>query len=199
MYVYSYVPKTQLIGFITFFIINLIACFFDMVLDFIAVFSQAQSTSATGATATTRAVKGITWVLVAIFPSVNFKHSLYNIRVRSSTECMSAVNSLMYTTYSASEGWMSVKDPGLGLYFIIFCIQTLLWWIILVLIENGTSIGLGCRRCCKCDKDLEEIDYGAMTESPTTASSRPSSPVKDDDNTLSTSSIMWNDQVCVHR
>lgn len=199
MYVYSYVPKTQLIGFITFFIINLIACFFDAIFDFIAVYSQLQAETATSATTTTRAMKGMKRSLAVFFPSVNFKQSLYNIRLQSSTECISTVNALMYTTYSASEGWMSVKDPGLGLYFIIFCIQTLLWWIILVLIENGTSIGLGCRRCCKCDKDLEEIDYGAMTESPTTASSRPSSPVKDDDNTLSTSSIMWNDQVCVHR
>ena len=197
MYVYSFVPKTQLIGFITCFIINIIACFFDMILEFIAVFSQAQATTATGATATTRAVRGIAWVLVAFFPSVNFKHTLYNIRLRSSTECTSAVNALMFTSYSTSEAPMSIQDPGLGLYFIIFCVQALFWWIILIVIENHEKIGLGCRRCCKCDKDLEEAEYTALSETSMSNLSRPSSPIRNDDNTLSTSSIIWNDQVCL--
>lgn len=42
IYVFAFIPKSELIGFIAFFIINTIGCFFDMVLDFIGVFSQAQ-------------------------------------------------------------------------------------------------------------------------------------------------------------
>jgi len=153
IYVFAFIPKSELIGFIAFFIINTIGCFFDMVLDFIGVFSQAQATGATGPTSTTTALQNTDWILVIIFPSVNLKRSLFNIRLKSNPDCISALNSLFFTSYSTDEAWFSIESPGLGASFLIFWVQILFWWIILILIESGSLIRLKCNQCCKCKRN----------------------------------------------
>ncbi|CAM4944466.1 unnamed protein product [Rotaria socialis] len=158
IYVYSFSPRSELIGFINFFVVNTVACFFDMVLAFIAVFSQGQSTSTTRVARLTSIVNLIRWVIAAFFPCVNYKRALYNIRLKSNQECVSAVNSLMLTNDSVTEPWMSTHEPGVGSQFIIFCIQIFFWSMILILIESGTNIKLGCRRCCGRKNDLAETD-----------------------------------------
>ncbi|CAF4147319.1 unnamed protein product [Rotaria sp. Silwood2] len=158
IYVYSFSPKSELIGFINSFVINIVVCFFDMVLAFMALFSQAQSTNTTRVSRLTSIVNNIRWLIAVLFPCVNFKHSLFNIRLKSSQDCISSLNSLMFTNYSFNESWMSTRAPGVGIQFIIFVVQMTFWWIILILIEKGTSIKLGCRRCCGCENDLERID-----------------------------------------
>ncbi|CAF0914028.1 unnamed protein product [Rotaria sp. Silwood1] len=158
IYVYSFSPKSELIGFINSFVINIVVCFFDMVLAFMALFSQGQSTNTSRVSRLTSIVNNIRWFIAVLFPCVNFKRSLFNIRLKSSEECISSLNSLMFTNYSLDEPWMSTHEPGVGIQFIIFVVQMIFWWIILILIEKGTSIKLGCRRCCGCENDLERID-----------------------------------------
>ena len=131
-----------------------------MILDFISVFSQAYVAAPTGPTKLTTVMTNITWVLAVLFPTVNFKRALFNIRLKSNADCVSALNSLFFTSYNPDEAWMSLLNPGLGAPFVIFCGQMIFWWIVLILIENGTAIRLACRRCCKCDQDLERIDNG---------------------------------------
>jgi len=157
IYVYSFSPKSELIGFVAFFVVNLIGIFFDMILDFISVFSQAQAQNATSSTKLSTIMVNLTWVAAVLFPSVNLKDALFNIRLKSNPGCISSLNSLFFTSYSTTGSWMSFSSPGLGASFVIFCGQIIFWWIILLLIENGTNIKLGCRRCCKCDQDLEQI------------------------------------------
>ena len=198
IYVFSFAPSSELIGFIMFFVINIIACFFDMILNFIAVFSQAQTTGATGATNLTTVLTNLTWVLAVLFPSVNFKHALFNIRLKTNSDCVSSLNSLLFTSYSADEAWMSTKTPGLGAAFLIFCAQLIFWSIILVLIENGTSIKLGCRKCCKCDKELEEINDTNQSNSIIIRIPSARSAWDDEDDTAVSTVVRneWNDSVC---
>ncbi|CAF0848696.1 unnamed protein product [Rotaria sordida] len=158
IYVYSFSPKSELIGFINIFVINIVVCFFDMVLTFMAVFSQGQATTITRVSRLTSIVNNIRWFIAILFPCVNFKRSLFNIRLKSSQECISSLNSLMLTNYSFNESWISTHEPGVGIQFIIFIIQMIFWWIILILIEKRTNIKSECRRCCGCENDLERID-----------------------------------------
>lgn len=164
IYTCSFSPKSELIGFITFFAANIVACFFDMVLSFIAIFSQGQSTTVTRVSRLTSIVNLLRWIVAVIFPCVNYKRSLFNIRLKSSDECISAVNSIMFTNYSSSESWMSNNEPGLGTQLIIFSVQCFFWLIILILIEKGITIRLICRQCCCCccdgdiDQQSSEID-----------------------------------------
>ena len=198
IYVYSFSPKSELIGFIGFFVINIIGCFFDMILDFIAVFSQAQATGATSASKLTTTLNNLTWILVVLFPSVNLKRSLFNIRLKSNSECVSALNLLFFTDYSADESWMSLRSPGLGASFLIFWVQMIFWWIILILIENNNNIKLCCRRCCKRDRDLEQPgDKKQWNYADSKVPSTMRSEWDDDDAIMSSISTAWNDTVCL--
>lgn len=161
IYAFSFTPTTELLGFINFFLINVIACFLDMVLSFIAVYSQSQPTGANTATTTngvsklTTTLNNIRWPISVLFPSINLKNALFNIRLRSNENCITALNSIMYTSYSYNEPWMSSREPSLGIPFIIFCIQMTIWWFILILIENRIYIKQTCGRCCGCSNRLQ--------------------------------------------
>lgn len=160
IYAYSFSPKSELIGFINFFVINLVACFLDMVLAFLALFSQgqSQSTAVIRVSRLTTVSSGIRLIVAILFPTVNFKRALFNMRLKSSQECISALNTLMLTSYSYTEPSMSLREPGIGLQLVIFCAQMVFWWFILILIEKGGSIKLRCRQCCGCNNDLEQVD-----------------------------------------
>ncbi|CAF0732502.1 unnamed protein product [Adineta steineri] len=157
IYVYSFSPKSELIGFINFFVINVVACFLDMVLAFMGLFSQSQSTNATHVSKLSSLVLNIRWAVAVLFPSVNFKRSLFNIRLRSNPDCVSAMNSIMFTNYSATEPWTSLREPGIGIEFVIFCVQILFWWIILAIIENKVNIKLACGQCCCSENESEQV------------------------------------------
>ena len=156
IYLYSFNPKSALIGFINFFIINVIACFLDMVMAFMALFSQGQLNSVTRLTRLTTITNNIRWVIAVIFPSVNFKRALFNIRLKSNSECTSALNSILLTNYTVDESWSSLREPGLGLQILVFSLQTIVCWLLLILIEQRHSIKLRWRHCCGCDNQLEE-------------------------------------------
>lgn len=160
IYVYSFSPKSELIGFINFFVINVVACFLDMILAFLALFSQGQSQTSTAIRVSrlTSITANIRLLVAILFPTVNFKRALFNIRLKSSQDCISAINSLMLTSYSYTERWLSLREPGIGLQLVFFCAQMIFWWIILTLIEKKRSIKLGCRQCCGCDNDLGQVD-----------------------------------------
>ncbi|CAF3058575.1 unnamed protein product [Rotaria sp. Silwood2] len=149
IYVYSFIPGTELIGFIIFFIVNVLVCFLDVVLGFIGVFSGSQALpDGTLVNRTGTLMTNIRWVLSVLFPTVNLKHALFNIRLRSSDSCIAAVNSVMGTNYSSSEPWMSLNEPGLGIQFLIFIGQIIFWWFIVILIEELWKICLKKMRYC---------------------------------------------------
>lgn len=179
IYVYSFSPKSELIGFINVFVINVVVCFLDMVLAFMGLFSQYQSTNTTRISRLASIVNNIRGIITVLFPVVNFKHSLFNIRLKSDSECISAINSLMFTTYTSTDPWMSIREPSIGIQFIIFCAQMGFWSIVLILIEKRTSINLACRQYCGCENDLERLDNGNALDNADNLVAQP-----------------WNDEVC---
>ncbi|CAF2897084.1 unnamed protein product [Rotaria sp. Silwood2] len=159
VYSYSFIPESELIGFIMFLIANVLACFFDMVLGFIAVFSQASPSSSPDQMSTTTQVMLILRsILAGFFPTVNFKQALFNIRLRSDATCVTAINSIMITNYSPDEPWTSIDQPGIGLQLVIFSAQTVFWWTILACIENRVKIGQSVCCCCLNRKELKTIN-----------------------------------------
>ncbi|CAF4073177.1 unnamed protein product, partial [Rotaria sp. Silwood2] len=159
VYSYSFIPESELIGFIMFLIANVLACFFDMVLGFIAVFSQASPSSSPDQMSTTAQVMLILRsILAGFFPTVNFKQALFNIRLRSDATCVTAINSIMITNYSPDEPWTSIDQPGIGLQLVIFSAQTVFWWTILACIENRVKIGQFVCCCCLNRKELKTIN-----------------------------------------
>ena len=148
-YIYSFIPGNELLGCIGFFVLNIFVNFFDVILMFVATLSQGQSTS--GQTSgIVSIVKLIRYVLAVLFPSVNFKRALFNIRLKSNSICLDAVNSVYGENLKSDESWMSLTDPGLGVSFIFFIVQMLAFWIILTIIEKCKSRKQPDRCCCCC-------------------------------------------------
>ncbi|CAM4954605.1 unnamed protein product [Rotaria socialis] len=141
VYVYSFIPGTELIGFVIYFIVNVLVCFVDVVLGFIGVFSGSQALpNGAKVNQTGTLMTNIRWILSALFPTVNLKHALFNIRLRSSDRCIGPVNSVMGTNYSLNESWLSLSEPGLGIQCLIFIGQSIFWWFIVMFIEEGWKI-----------------------------------------------------------
>jgi hypothetical protein len=151
IYAYSLLSMTESVALIFFVIVNIIIIFIDMVLGFVVVFLQGQTTSVSSNNSLTSGASSMTYirlVLSLLFPTVNLKHALFNIHLRSSTTCVSSVNSVLGTSYSASEPWMSMNIPGLGLPVVIFVGQMVVWWLIIWFVEQYNRICRSRSGCC---------------------------------------------------
>ncbi|CAF4618859.1 unnamed protein product [Rotaria sp. Silwood1] len=112
IYTFSFGVKRELIGVINFFLLNVLICFADMILSFLATVAQEKgSSNQNGTTAGATAVTTIRWILSGLLPTVNLKHALSNIRLRSNRDCIKSFNSIMGTNYAFDEPWMSVYEP----------------------------------------------------------------------------------------
>ena len=135
-------PGSELIGFIMFFIVNVLACFLHMVLRFIAIFSQSSETATPDQMSTTaQALDVVRSVIEGFFPTVTLKQALFNIRLHSNPDCVSAINTIMVTNLSSDETWTSIRQPGIGFELVLFSAQTVAWWMILTCIESRIKIG----------------------------------------------------------
>ncbi len=145
-YVFSFISKTSIIAFTNFFILNVIVSVVDAVVASFPVFTQNNAASS-GPSQTYIVVDGIRWIFGIILPTSNLKHALYNIEIHDNAQCLATSNAILGTNFSANEPWMSTNKPGLGAPFILFCVQIIFWWVILIIIENRLSIRQAWQRC----------------------------------------------------
>lgn len=144
IYTYSMLLVKESVGLVLYIIVNILVCFLDMVLGFVVVFLQGQTVPVTRTmTSGATAMSNIRLILSILFPTVNLKHALFNIHLRSSETCVSSVNSILGSSYSANEPWMSMHEPGLGIQVVIFFSQMIAWWLIILFIEQSNRI---CQR-----------------------------------------------------
>lgn len=156
IYTYSFIPMKESVSLIIFVIVNILIIFLDMVLGFVVVFFQGQAaTNTNGMTTQAVVMTDIRLIMSILFPTVNLKHALFNIHLRSSDSCVSSVNLILGTNYSSTEPWMSMHEPGLGIQFVIFISQIIGWWLVVMIIEQSARI---CpRRSCCCGDNNSSI------------------------------------------
>jgi hypothetical protein len=156
VYVFSFIPKTAVMGFTNFFILNVILCVIDAVLASFPVFSS-NNASTSGPTQTYTVIQIIRSIVGFFLPTVNLKHALANILIHDNGQCIRTSNAILGTSFSVNEPWMSTNKPGIGTEFIFFCLQILFWLVVLIIIENRLRIQQVWRRCCR-SKDSESTD-----------------------------------------
>jgi dipeptide/tripeptide permease len=133
-------------GFVNFFILNVIICVIDAVMNSFTVFTK-NDTPELGPSKSFTGVTNIRWIFAILLPTINFKHALSNIQLHSNTQCISISNAMVGTKLSENAPWMSKERPGVGTQFIIFFVQMLFWWLILTIIENRIRIRQAWQRC----------------------------------------------------
>jgi hypothetical protein len=57
------------------------------------------------------------------FPNVTVKRGLYNIKIRTNDYCISSLNSILNTGYSKNQGYLSFKEPGIGMLILFSFVQ----------------------------------------------------------------------------
>jgi hypothetical protein len=143
-------------GFTNFFILNVILCVIDAVLASFPVFSN-RSAQTSGPSQTYTVVNIIRSIVAFFLPTVNLKHALANIILHDNGQCILTSNSMLGTSLSTNEPWMSTNRPGLGREFIFFCVQMLFWSVFLMIVESRLRIKQAWRRCCGY-KDSQSTD-----------------------------------------
>lgn len=157
-YCFSFIPRTSIIGFTNFFIINVIANVVDAVINSFTVFSRGGSDDVRPSRAYT-AVSFVRWILAILLPSVNLKQSLANSQLHENRQCVSIFNALVGTSFATDETWRSTSRPGVGAQILIFCLQCIFWIIVLILIENKLQVRRFFRKicCCCCKKKSNAV------------------------------------------
>ena len=157
-YVFSFRPRTSIIGFTNFFIVNVIANVIDAVINSFTIFTS-DSSPADGPSNAYKVVTIIRWILAALLPSVNLKHALYNSQLHENRQCIAIFNAYIKTSFSLNEPWGSLNKPGIGGQILIFCLQAIFWTLVLVAIENRRRISqFWQRRRAGKDKDFLVIN-----------------------------------------
>jgi hypothetical protein len=152
-YVFSFIPKTSIMGFTNFFILNVIICVIDAVINSFPVF-MSNSTPSSGPSKSYTAITNLRYVFAFLLPTVNLKHALSNLILHANNDCITVNNAMLGTSFSTTAAYMSTQKPGVGTEFILFCIQIALWWLILCAIENRLRIRQCCQRCCSEDDSM---------------------------------------------
>lgn len=156
VYVFSFIPKSSIMAFTNFFILNVIVCVIDAVIASIPVFSQNNNPSA-GPTKIYNTISNVRWIFAIVLPTVNLKHAISNIVFHDNSQCILVNNAMLGTKFATNEAWFSKNRPGVGTEFILFCAQMVFWWIMLMIVESRMRIK---QCCCSCGGgvDTDESD-----------------------------------------
>ncbi|CAF1240137.1 unnamed protein product [Adineta steineri] len=153
VYVFSFIPKTSIMGFTNFFILNVIICIIDAVANSFTVFTKNDNPSA-GPTKSFKTVTNLQWLFSILLPTINLKHAISNLLLHSNDVCITISNKMVGTKLATNASWMSKERPGVGAQFIIFIVQMLFWWFVLSIIESRLRIRQAWQRCFRKDDSV---------------------------------------------
>lgn len=88
-YVWSFLFKSEIIGFVVLAIILGFAAFLDVIWTFLILLVLDGSTSPTGAS---RAIEVIRYIFALVFPNIAVKRGLYDLKIQNNSYCINNVN-----------------------------------------------------------------------------------------------------------
>ena len=163
-YIWTFLFKSEVIGFVVLVIVLGIGAFLDMAWAFIQIIVEV--TAATNGTSTSSSTNtffiAFRWLLTIIFPNVTIKRAIFDLKINNNSYCISSLNTYIFSKYktfiltiqifelisikyifwkikadySASTPLYSTTEPGIGIFLIISVIQFIAFTIILVFIES---------------------------------------------------------------
>lgn len=88
-YIWSFIFKSEIIGFVVLAIFLGFMAFLDVVWIFLQLLLQNGSTTQTGGS---KLIQGIRYLFALLFPNVNIKRGLYNLKIKGNSYCIDNVN-----------------------------------------------------------------------------------------------------------
>jgi hypothetical protein len=92
-YLWSYLFKSEVIGFIVLLVVLCLGAFMDAIWTFLVLLVQTDSSSVNGPAY--YFILAIQWMLTFLLPNVTVKRGLYNFKIRDNSFCIGKLNDLM--------------------------------------------------------------------------------------------------------
>jgi hypothetical protein len=138
-------------GFSNFFILNVIGCVVDAVINSFTVFTTNTSPQS-GTSKIYSTVTFIRYIFAVLLPTINLKQALGNIELHENSACIAASNAILGTQFSTTGSLIATNKPGVGTQLIIFIVQIAFWWVMLVVVEHCSRVRKARQGCC-CGRD----------------------------------------------
>ncbi|CAF0703608.1 unnamed protein product [Brachionus calyciflorus] len=140
-YIWSFLFKSEIIGFVVLVIMLGFAAFLDIIWNFVELLVlNGAKTSNAGADF----FSALRIIMALVFPNVTIKRGLYNLKIRSNKYCIDAVNGVLATNLTYSETHSSFSEPGIGMEFLFCAIQFIVMNLVLFVMESKIYTKLKC-------------------------------------------------------
>ena len=100
-YIWTFLFKSEIIGFVVLALFLGIMAFIDMVFAFIQLI--VQTTATTNGTSTNSPfsvfLNIFRWILAVIFPNVTIKRAMFDLKISNNSFCVSTLNTIIYSRY----------------------------------------------------------------------------------------------------
>ena len=132
-YIWSFLFKQDIIGFIVLLFVLFIVAFVDMIFTFIEILFQQEDSGPDNVGA--NVIIAIRWLTTILLPNLTVKRGLYNLKIRKNNYCIDGVNNILFTGYRYNEDPFSLKEPGIGILMLICIGQFVVGNFILYFLE----------------------------------------------------------------
>nr|QNH67862.1 ATP-binding cassette transporter subfamily A member 3-like protein X3 [Brachionus rotundiformis] len=139
-YIWSFFFKTEIVAFITLFIMLSSGVVLDMLCSFLQLFINSDPYERNKSLFDfLNLVKNVLYLL---FPNVTVKRGLYFLKIRNNKNCMEFSNRLMATNFKMDSSRLSFEQPGLGSLILIFFFQFIIGNLLILALELRNRIDL---------------------------------------------------------
>nr|UOU03315.1 ATP-binding cassette subfamily A3-like 2 [Brachionus rubens] len=145
-YVWSFFFKSEIIGFVVLVIVLGFASFLDIIWTFVELLIiNGGKTRNIGADF----MYALKIIFALVFPNVTVKRGLYNLKIRSNSYCVDAVNQVLAMNISYNQTHASFIEPGIGMELLFSGIQFVVMTLVLIVLETKLYSKLKCSRVKK--------------------------------------------------
>lgn len=158
-YVWSFLFKSDVVGFIVLLLVLGFACLFDMTAGYLRFFDIAISG---GGGTLTRISDVIRYIFAFLFPNIAVKRAMFNLKLQKLPICYPILNFAFKDNYRNVSG-LAFSDPGIGKYALLNAFNFGFGLIIIFLVESRllTSAFNMISRQFKSTNPLKSVKYFA--------------------------------------
>lgn len=139
-YIWSFFFKTEILAFITLFIMLSSAVVVDMLCSFLQLFINSDPFERNSNVF--NFLDSIKNILFLILPNVTIKRGLYFLKIRNNSFCMDFSNKILGTSFDFDANALSFQQPGIGSIILIFFFQFFLGNLLILALEFKHRISL---------------------------------------------------------
>ncbi len=130
--------ESDVTAFVVLLIVLGIGAFCDVFLSFVQIFAHITNEGLVFESFGSLIFYILRMIIAIICPNVTIKRILFDFRLRSSHYCMNTLNRIMKTNYDIDASFLSLNEPGIGIFFTFLVFQLVFSVVFLIAIETDS-------------------------------------------------------------